>query len=86
MVTIHGVEIKQLRTFPDQRGFFREVIRVTDEFFADVRTKLRPGGILLTVLIGLGWFILMVIRTPGLLSWTSLPRFLHPMNWRSCFR
>jgi dTDP-4-dehydrorhamnose 3,5-epimerase len=28
-----GVEIKQLVTHPDERGFFREVIRETDEFF-----------------------------------------------------
>ena len=31
---IEGVEIKQLRTFPDDRGFFREIIRHNDPFFA----------------------------------------------------
>jgi dTDP-4-dehydrorhamnose 3,5-epimerase len=31
--TIDGVEIKQLVTHPDERGFFREIIRETDEFF-----------------------------------------------------
>ena len=30
---IEGVEIKELRTHPDERGFFREVIRETDGFF-----------------------------------------------------
>lgn len=28
-----GVEIKQLTTYPDERGFFREIIRETDGFF-----------------------------------------------------
>jgi dTDP-4-dehydrorhamnose 3,5-epimerase len=32
---IAGVEIKELRTHPDERGFFREVIRVTDGFFRE---------------------------------------------------
>ncbi|HWE61397.1 MAG TPA: dTDP-4-dehydrorhamnose 3,5-epimerase family protein [Chloroflexota bacterium] len=32
---IEGVEIKQLATHPDERGFFREVIRVTDTFFGE---------------------------------------------------
>ncbi len=32
---IQGVEIKDLRTNPDERGFFREVIRVTDPFFGE---------------------------------------------------
>src|SRR4051794_31230079 len=32
---IEGVEIKELRTHPDERGFFREVVRVTDGFFAE---------------------------------------------------
>jgi dTDP-4-dehydrorhamnose 3,5-epimerase len=35
MSAIEGVEIKRLVTYPDQRGFFREVIRVTDEFFPE---------------------------------------------------
>lgn len=30
---IAGVQFKALKTFPDDRGFFREVIRNTDEFF-----------------------------------------------------
>lgn len=30
---IPGVEFKQLKSFPDDRGFFRELIRVTDPFF-----------------------------------------------------
>lgn len=30
---IVGVELKLLRSFPDQRGFFREVIRCTDPVF-----------------------------------------------------
>lgn len=32
---IAGVEIKTLVTHPDERGYFREVIRVTDPFFAE---------------------------------------------------
>lgn len=32
---IEGVQIKQLITHTDQRGFFREVIRVTDDFFGE---------------------------------------------------
>lgn len=31
---IIGVEIKDLITHPDQRGFFREIIRVSDPFFS----------------------------------------------------
>lgn len=30
---IPGVVFKELKTFPDNRGFFRELIRETDEFF-----------------------------------------------------
>lgn len=32
---IAGVEIKELVTHVDDRGFFREIIRVTDSFFAE---------------------------------------------------
>ena len=32
---IHGVELKQLSTHPDERGYFREIIRVTDPFFEE---------------------------------------------------
>ena len=32
---IEGVEIKELVTHTDERGFFREIIRVTDEFFGE---------------------------------------------------
>lgn len=32
---IIGVEFKQLKSYPDQRGFFREIIRVSDPFFGD---------------------------------------------------
>lgn len=32
---IDGVILKDLTTYPDERGFFREVIRVTDDFFAE---------------------------------------------------
>ena len=32
---IQGVVVKQLVTYPDERGFFREVIRATDEFFRE---------------------------------------------------
>jgi dTDP-4-dehydrorhamnose 3,5-epimerase len=31
---IEGVVVKDLVTHADERGFFREIIRVTDEFFA----------------------------------------------------
>lgn len=31
---IEGVIFKELETFSDERGFFREIIRVTDDFFA----------------------------------------------------
>jgi len=34
-MTIAGVEIKQLITHTDERGFFREIIRVSDPFFAE---------------------------------------------------
>lgn len=33
--TIAGVVVKELQTFTDERGFFREVIRVTDTFFEE---------------------------------------------------
>lgn len=33
--TIDGIIIKPLVTHADQRGFFREIIRVTDDFFVD---------------------------------------------------
>ena len=32
---IDGVAIKELVTYPDERGFFRELIRVTDDFFTE---------------------------------------------------
>jgi dTDP-4-dehydrorhamnose 3,5-epimerase len=32
---IEGVIIKELKTHPDERGFFRELIRVTDGFFGE---------------------------------------------------
>ena len=32
---ILGVEPKELRSFPDDRGFFRELIRSTDPFFTE---------------------------------------------------
>lgn len=32
-VTIEGVALKELTTYTDERGFFREIIRVTDDFF-----------------------------------------------------
>lgn len=32
---IEGVVWKELKTFPDERGFFRELIRNTDPFFAE---------------------------------------------------
>jgi dTDP-4-dehydrorhamnose 3,5-epimerase len=31
---INGIRIGELKTFYDSRGFFREIIRVTDDFFA----------------------------------------------------
>jgi dTDP-4-dehydrorhamnose 3,5-epimerase len=30
---IEGVVVRELRTYSDERGFFRELIRVTDDFF-----------------------------------------------------
>ncbi len=33
---ITGVEFKNLKTHGDERGFFREIIRVTDDPFFDV--------------------------------------------------
>lgn len=33
--TILGVVLKELKTHPDDRGFFRELIRQTDPFFAE---------------------------------------------------
>src|SRR5919206_2899766 len=35
MPNIEGVEIKDLVTHPDERGYFREIIRKTDDFFAE---------------------------------------------------
>jgi len=32
-VTIDGVAVKELSTHADERGFFREVVRETDDFF-----------------------------------------------------
>lgn len=32
---IVGVTFKELKSFPDDRGFFRELVRVTDDFFID---------------------------------------------------
>jgi len=32
---IHGVVARELITHPDERGYFREVIRVDDEFFRE---------------------------------------------------
>jgi len=35
MPTIEGVEIKQLVTHADERGYFREIIRKSDSFFGE---------------------------------------------------
>ncbi len=35
MPSIEGVVIKELVTHPDERGFFREIIRKTDPFFSE---------------------------------------------------
>jgi dTDP-4-dehydrorhamnose 3,5-epimerase len=35
MPQIEGVEIKELVTHPDERGYFRELIRKTDPFFSE---------------------------------------------------
>ena len=32
---IEGVTVKELVTYADERGFFREIIRVTDDFFQE---------------------------------------------------
>lgn len=32
---IEGVQTKQLTTYPDERGFFREILRSTDEIFSE---------------------------------------------------
>lgn len=32
-ISIPGVQVKTLKSFPDQRGFFREIVRVSDPFF-----------------------------------------------------
>ena len=32
---IEGVIVKELKTYPDERGFFREIVRVTDDFFVE---------------------------------------------------
>jgi dTDP-4-dehydrorhamnose 3,5-epimerase len=50
---IAGVEIKDLVTHPDERGYFRELIRVTDGFFAEgfgqlSHSLMHPGA-------GKGW-------------------------------
>jgi dTDP-4-dehydrorhamnose 3,5-epimerase len=53
---IQGVEIKDLVTHPDERGFFREMIRVTDPFFGEgafaqlSHSLMHPGS-------GKGWHI-----------------------------
>lgn len=50
---IPGVEIKRLVTHPDERGFFREIIRVSDGFFGEgfgqlSHSLMHPGS-------GKGW-------------------------------
>lgn len=46
---IFGVQIKRLTTFPDDRGYFREVYRSDDPFFTGVKqtsvTETYPGVI-----------------------------------------
>jgi dTDP-4-dehydrorhamnose 3,5-epimerase len=32
---IEGVVVKELQTYLDERGFFREIIRITDDFFEE---------------------------------------------------
>ena len=36
IATINDVQFKELKTFADRRGYFREIIRVTDDPFFDV--------------------------------------------------
>jgi dTDP-4-dehydrorhamnose 3,5-epimerase-like enzyme len=33
---MEGIVVKELKTLTDERGFFRELIRVTDDFFPKV--------------------------------------------------
>ena len=46
---IHGVHIKQLKTFADDRGFFREIFRADEPIYGAVAqtsvTKSYPGVI-----------------------------------------
>ena len=48
MPNIEGVVVQELVTYPDERGFFRELIRVTDPFFgegfAQLSHSLMHGG------------------------------------------
>ena len=48
MPQIEGVVIKDLVTHPDERGYFREIIRETDPFFGEgfaqlSHSMLHPG-------------------------------------------
>ena len=59
---IAGVEIKELVTHPDERGFFRELIRATDPFFSEgfgqlSHSLMHPGS-------GKGWHY-----HPGQIDW-----------------
>lgn len=46
---IQGVQVKEVATFPDDRGYFREVYRADDPFFTGVKqtsvTETYPGVI-----------------------------------------
>lgn len=48
MPTLEGVVVQELITYPDERGFFRELIRVNDPFFgegfAQLSHSLMHGG------------------------------------------
>lgn len=41
---IPGVEFKQLKSHPDDRGFFREIVRATDPFFQNGTPEQSSGG------------------------------------------
>jgi len=50
VIMIEGVVLKELVTHVDERGFFREVIRATDPFFADGFGQLSHSLVLAGVL------------------------------------
>ncbi len=63
---IEGVVVREIRTFPDERGFFREMARLDNEFYGEGLTRL--GHTTIPAETVKAWFV-----QPEQTSWWYVP-------------